>query len=1321
MRCKSLKILILIAVIAFLPLSARAADEGAAPIAHWRFDEGGGPTGYDDAGSLDGTLTPGDNTGSNDTAGEMWSLQGKINGALELDGTNDYVLFPTLPPSITGALTISAWFKTNSTGTQDIYSEWQGGANIIIGISSGKIRTYLNTNGTSPGWTNNRGSTLNTGQWYFLTVVYTGSYFDLYLDGEGADVGTVVGTGNVNRSAGLPARIGVSETNVAVYNNWFNGLIDDARIYNYARSAAQIKQDYNNGMAVRLAAGTDPNEGNPPIAYWKFDKNTGTTAYDRSGSGYDGTLGGDGAGSDVPTWAQGKHGPALSFDGTDDYVDMGNSVNLGTGAFTIELWVKQGSSGALSFVEKRQDNQEQWIFSLSGGKPYFIYDAGPSGTSDYAYTVSSTVLQQGKWYHLVAVVDRQSPYYPIIYVNGVYDGVPSTSVSGNPGTADMDNTGSLYIGRSTYNSVDNYFNGLIDEVKVYNYARTPAQVAYDYNKGKPIAHYKFDEGTGVIVHNDYSTADSGAAPVAYLRMDNNWTDSSGNGNNATTGGDPAFSSSSKIGPYCGNFDGTGDYARIADAQSIFGGKSVVTVEFWIKPAAGTQSSIHYIEYGSGTSTFSLETGVPTANFYINNISQGAISVTADAWQHIALVMDGTNSHRYKNGALVDSTAFNSTINDVSSGFDVGGRGGSRNINALFDDVRIYDYARTPEQIYSDYKSSHGTLVGDTKFVDGKIGKALEFDGTGDYVVIPNMIQQPNLEQEWSVSAWVKIQAKASQSLINLNNDLALNHSTTNKLLLYLNSGANDYYDYGNFDLQDNEWHHVEFVFRNSDGLKEIYVDGVDVSTTGPNATSIPSGIPSALKIGNGAKGLIDDVRIYNYARTQAQITEDYTAGAARLGAQSAGVADPWGGALPVGHWKLDENTGVLARDASGNGNDGTLKNMTSADWQAGKQGSALYFDGADDDDYVVADALGSVNDYTTEITLAAWAKSDASVPNQDGFLWKAYEGFVGSGDWNLSTSADGKWRGLNVTSNVTVDTNWHHIVSTVDASGSKIYIDGVLSNSNATTTLPNNDTNSKVIIGTWYRSTLAGDDWDGKVDDVRIYSYALTQAQVAWLYNKGKPVGHWRMNEATSGSATGTDTIKDDSGKGNNGDGSGTNLAWTTGKFGGGLIFNGTDDYVNCGTDSSLNMTTNDFTVSAWVKQASADKASNASIVGKYGTPGWNLMLDNGGPRIYMYQEAGKLRSVGSSDIADNTWHYVAAVTDFDGYTRLYVDGVEVGTADNTSYDTMTTGQAVRIGTRNGGPYFKGTIDDVRIYNYKRTTAQIKEDYNNGLAVRLGD
>ena len=70
------------------------------------------------------------------------------------------------------------------------------------------------------------------------------------------------------------------------------------------------------------------------VAYWSFDEGSGTTAEDFSPANANtGTL------TNGPTWVDGKVGKALSFDGTDDYVTMGNTNDITTGDFTLAYWM----------------------------------------------------------------------------------------------------------------------------------------------------------------------------------------------------------------------------------------------------------------------------------------------------------------------------------------------------------------------------------------------------------------------------------------------------------------------------------------------------------------------------------------------------------------------------------------------------------------------------------------------------------------------------------------------------------------------------------------------------------------------------------------------------------------------------------------------------------------------------------------------------------------------------------------------------------------------------------------------------------------------
>lgn len=138
----------------------------------------------------------------------------------------------------------------------------------------------------------------------------------------------------------------------------------------------------------------------------------------------------------------------------------------------------------------------------------------------------------------------------------------------------------------------------------------------------------------------------------------------------------------------------------------------------------------------------------------------------------------------------------------------------------------------------------------------------------------------NTDQEWTCCAWVKLDSTVSgQSLNNFNHNNRIVHSNNGTPLLYLNSGDNDYYIYGSKSVNANEWIHIAFVFKNSTGLRNIYINGVLTNSSGPNKTSTPSGIPDTVMIGSGNfAGYMSDYREYATALSAANIQELYEMG-----------------------------------------------------------------------------------------------------------------------------------------------------------------------------------------------------------------------------------------------------------------------------------------------------------------------------------------------------------------------------------------------------------------------------------------------------------
>ncbi|HEY7090888.1 MAG TPA: N,N-dimethylformamidase beta subunit family domain-containing protein, partial [Tepidisphaeraceae bacterium] len=198
------------------------------------------------------------------------------------------------------------------------------------------------------------------------------------------------------------------------------------------------------------------------VAEYAFNEGTGTTVADSSGNHNTGTI-------TNASWAAGLFGQALSFNGTNSLVTISGSTSLNlTSAMTLEAWVKPNALDDWSSVILKE---------RTGGLDYALYadsgaDQPPIGfvhvsSSDSAAQATS-ILSVGTWSHLAATYDGTNL---MLYVNGSL--VSTQAVNGNI----MTSSNALRIGG---NSIwGEYFNGLIDQVRVYNRALNQGEVRAD--------------------------------------------------------------------------------------------------------------------------------------------------------------------------------------------------------------------------------------------------------------------------------------------------------------------------------------------------------------------------------------------------------------------------------------------------------------------------------------------------------------------------------------------------------------------------------------------------------------------------------------------------------------------------------------------------------------------------------------------------------------------------------------------------------------------------------------------------------------------------
>jgi hypothetical protein len=618
----------------------------------------------------------------------------------------------------------------------------------------------------------------------------------------------------------------------------------------------------------------------------------------------------------------------------------------------------------------------------------------------------------------------------------------------------------------------------------------------------------------------------------------------------------------------------------------------------------------------------------------------------------------------------------------------------------------------------DSAGDHDGKVEGAEWTSGRFGSALEFNGEDNCVSIPESVEFQFLEtEEFTLEAWVRPEGENAEAVITQEDDSGpeweepfaysmLVGETGEGPKGWLRKGGEEGHEGvgAGEELPKNAWSHLAFT---DDGTQmHIYIDG-ELASTESAVPLTPAEGPVTIgcldNYGNYFKGKVDEVRIYERALDEAEISRD---------------RDTRVRAGPIAAYSFDEDSGEIAHDAAGN-HDGKVE---GAEWTNGRFGPALQFDASEGDVVTIPD---SEDLDTEEFTLEAWIRPDEdnfygpivahTPPEGQGYALFSGNGEEGFEGWLTGFISFHQWINAHTFSEEKAPVGaWTHVAVTNDGNRIKLYVNGELIDNRESELFPPDE--APLQIG-GDEPFAEGNFFDGKIDEVRVYNRALSAGEAIDDTHTGietpsqGPIAAYSFNEEGGG-----EIAMDMAG---NHDATTEGATRIHGKYGTALEFDSESDCVSVPESAELQfLETEEFTLEAWVRptrlniEAIVTQQDNGASEEKGEEPFSYAMLVGGeeAPKGWLRKggESGHIGVSGGEPLPLNTWSHIAFVDD-GAKLRFFVNGEVVGGEDAIPL-TAAKGPLTIGCNPNYGNYFKGRVDEVRIYNRALDKAEIASD-----------
>lgn len=407
----------------------------------------------------------------------------------------------------------------------------------------------------------------------------------------------------------------------------------------------------------------------------------------------------------------GKLGKCYSFNGSNNYILETGYSNFGTN-YSVSLWFYCNAvSGNQCFLSTRSAIGNG--FSVIGIGNKLRIDASINKDSASQWT-TEYIIPTNSWHHLVVIRNDSEVSY---YIDGEFKNSKTVAYYGNYGNV-------LSIGASQSNgtSLDNYLNGKLNDVRIYDHALSAKEVEL-LARGL-VAHYPLDgngtnEYDSTIVY-DTSGMQTNGTLWAYDTLGEITTDSD----------TPRYSACTYINSD-NNTTNTASGTRYIYGNCTLTTPECLTVAFWCKPIAGyARSTAHgilsltnnAIGANAGSDYQSAPLNHRDAKFDINSSTSIhkslSVTFTANEWHHYAIVYDGRYGKLYKDAVEVSSIDMGSNVTlgsmrGIVIGFSKAG-GVWRKIKSYYSDFRLYVTPLSATQIVELYNTAahidnHGNM------------------------------------------------------------------------------------------------------------------------------------------------------------------------------------------------------------------------------------------------------------------------------------------------------------------------------------------------------------------------------------------------------------------------------------------------------------------------------------------------------------------------------------------------------------------------------------------------------------------------------------